>query len=196
MVEIPIAVLISGRGSNLEQILAVEDQHRYRVAVVIADRAAPGLDHARARGIPVEVVPWSDFDDRASFTAAVCDQIERFGCELVVLAGFMRILAPVAIERFSGRILNVHPSLLPAFPGAHAVEDALAARVDTTGVTVHLVVEEVDAGPILAQVEVPVLPDDDATRLHARIQEVEHELFPQVIASIAERLARERGAAV
>jgi phosphoribosylglycinamide formyltransferase-1 len=152
---------------------------------VLADRDAPGLKWAEERNVPTRIVRWSDHSNRAEFTAALCDEIESFGCQLVVMAGFMRILAPVAIERFPERIINVHPSLLPAFPGAHAVEDALQAGVKETGVTVHLVVEDVDAGPILAQRSVAILPGDDADLLHARIQEQEHQLFPDVLDAIA-----------
>ncbi|MDH3539121.1 MAG: phosphoribosylglycinamide formyltransferase [Acidimicrobiia bacterium] len=188
MQQVPIAVLISGRGSNLRRILEREAGSAYRVAVVIADRDAPGLEWAEQHNVPTRIVRWSDHSNRTEFTAALCDEIESYGCRLVVLAGFMRILAPVAIERFPERIINVHPSLLPAFPGAHAVEDALRAGVTETGVTVHIVVEDVDAGPILAQRSVAILPGDDADRLHARIQEQEHELFPEVLDTIARGL--------
>lgn len=196
MAEVSIAVLISGQGSNLERILEAEHEHPYRVAVVVADREAPGLRHARTKGVPVRIVNWSAYSDRTAFTAAICDSIDDFDCELVVLAGFMRILAPNAIERYPGRILNIHPSLLPAFPGAKAVEDALAAGANTTGVTVHVVVEEVDAGPIIAQEAVPIWPGDDAASLHTRIQQVEHRLFPRVIGEVAEGVMRERKAGV
>ena len=187
MAQVPIAVLISGRGSNLRRILERESESSYRVAVVIADRDAAGLKWADDHGVPTRIVRWSDHPDRSSFTAALCDEIEDFGCEFVVLAGFMRILAPVAIERFPERIVNIHPSLLPAFPGAHGVENALDAGVAETGVTVHIVVEDVDAGPILAQRTVPIHPGDDADRLHARIQEQEHELYPEVIDALTSR---------
>jgi phosphoribosylaminoimidazolecarboxamide formyltransferase/IMP cyclohydrolase len=193
MVETPVAVLISGRGSNLRRLLEVEESSAYCVVGVIADREADGLTWADKRGIPTRIVRWADYPDRRAFTAAVCDAIEELGAELVVLAGFMRILAPVAIERFPGRILNIHPSLLPAFPGAHAVEDALAAGVRETGVTVHVVVEDVDAGPILAQRSVPVLPGDDAVTLHARIQEQEHQLYPEVVDEVARSRPWESG---
>lgn len=187
MAKVPIAVLISGRGSNLKRILEVEGDSAYQVAVVIADRDAAGLEWAAERGVPTRIVRWAGFPDRHAFTDAICDQIEEFACEFVVLAGFMRILAPVAIERFADRIINIHPSLLPAFPGAHAVEDALAAGAAETGVTVHLVVEDVDAGPILARRVVPILPGDDAASLHARIQQQEHELYPEVVDALARK---------
>ena len=187
MAKVPIAVLISGRGSNLRRLLEVQDGSAYEVVVVIADREATGFEWAAQHGVPTRIVRWSDYSDREAFTAAFCDHIDEFGCRLVVLAGFMRILAPVAIERFPGRIINIHPSLLPAFPGAHAVEDALGAGATETGVTVHVVVEDVDAGPILAQREVPIHPDDDAASLHARIQTQEHELYPEVVDALARK---------
>lgn len=151
------------------------------MAVVVADRDAPGLRWPRATGVPVEVVPWAAFDDREAFTEAVCDVIDRYGCQWVVLAGFMRILSGEAVRRFPERIVNIHPSLLPAFPGARAVEQALAAGVSETGVTIHFVVEAVDAGPIIAQRQVPVYPNDTVETLHARIQVEEHDLYPKVV---------------
>lgn len=190
MTAIPIVVLVSGRGTNLRRIVEVEDQYAYRVVGVVADRAAEGLTWATERGIPTRMVEWSAFPDRETFTAALCDAIEELGADLVVLAGFMRILAPLAIERFPGRILNIHPSLLPDFPGAHAVEEALAAGVTETGVTVHVVVEDVDAGPILAQRPVPVEPGDDAATLHSRIQKQEHALYPMVIDDVSRSIQR------
>ncbi|HDK45023.1 MAG TPA: phosphoribosylglycinamide formyltransferase [Actinobacteria bacterium] len=182
---VPIAVLISGSGSNLHRLLEDRRTSAYDVAVVIADREAKGLRWADEHGVPTVLIPWNDYPNRRSFTAAVCDVIDEYGCEWVVLAGFMRVLAPIAISRFPGRIVNIHPSLLPAFPGAHAVETALAAGVETTGVTVHFVVEDVDAGPIIAQRTVPVLPGDDVASLHARIQVQEHELYPAVVDALA-----------
>ncbi|RZV47203.1 MAG: bifunctional phosphoribosylaminoimidazolecarboxamide formyltransferase/IMP cyclohydrolase [Acidimicrobiia bacterium] len=192
MARVPIAVLISGRGSNLRRLLEMQSQSAYDIVLVLADRDAAGLEWAETHDIPTRIVRWRDHPDRAAFTAAICGEVEAFGCEFVVLAGFMRILAPVAIERFPERIINIHPSLLPAFPGAHAVEDALAAGVSETGVTVHVVVEDVDAGPILAQRSVPIHPDDDADRLHARIQEQEHSLYPAVIDDLARQTLDER----
>lgn len=195
MADVPIAVLISGRGSNLRRILEMEPEMSYRVMVVIADREAAGLEWAERQGIPTRVVPWSDFADRRTFSSAICDEADEFDCEYIVLAGFMRILAPIAIERYRDRILNVHPSLLPAFPGARAVEEALAAGVDETGVTVHIVEEAVDAGPVLAQRTVPVLAGDDPESLHVRIQEQEHELYPRVIDELCTGRLQPRGVA-
>jgi phosphoribosylglycinamide formyltransferase-1 len=180
-----IAVLISGTGSNLRRILEYQDSHdtHYDVSVVIADRPAAGLHWADERAIPSTVVPWAG--DRETFTSEICDRIDDFGCTWVILAGFMRILSTEAIRRFPNRIVNIHPSLLPAFPGAHAVEAALAAGADRSGVTIHFVVEDVDAGPIITQRSVPVMPDDTADSLHARIQVEEHDLYPTVIDALA-----------
>ena len=184
----PLAVLVSGSGSNLQAILdaAAEPTYAARVGVVISDR--PGvlaLERAAAASVPVEVVAWSSFDTREAFTVAVCDAAERHGASVLVLAGFMRILSPHAMVRFPDRIVNVHPALLPAFPGAHAVPQALAHGVRLTGVTVHLVDEKVDHGPIIYQEAVPVLPGDTEATLHARIQTVEHRVYPQVVDALA-----------
>lgn len=158
------------------------ERNDIEIGVVISDRSsAAGLSKATARGIPTEVVEWSSHPDRAAFTRAVCEVVNGYECEFVVMAGFMRILTADAIESFPHRILNIHPSLLPAFPGAHAVEEALAAGVDETGVTVHVVDELVDHGPIVAQEAVPVREGDTPTSLHHRIQETEHRLYPRVI---------------
>jgi phosphoribosylglycinamide formyltransferase-1 len=155
---------------------------RPHIALVATDRDGVGaLGRARSAGIPTEVVRWADYPDRDAFSRALADRVEASGAKGVVLAGFMRILARSFVERFPGRILNVHPSLLPDFPGARAVEAALADGVGVTGVTVHFVDEEVDHGPIVAQEAVPVLPGDDADTLHSRIKEVEHRLYPTVV---------------
>ncbi len=180
---LPIAVLISGTGSNLQALIDQPDEG-FRIVLVISDRPdAPGLTRAEIAGIDTEVLPWSSFADRCAFTDALCAAARRKGAEGLVLAGFMRILGPSAIDAFPDAIINIHPALLPAFPGAHAVEQALAAGVRYTGVTVHFVDEQVDHGPIIAQEPVPVLPDDDVESLHARIQAVEHGLLPRVVAA-------------
>lgn len=160
---------------------------------VVSDRSdAPALERARGADIPTGVVSWHEHPDRDSFSAALADVVEDAGAKGVVLAGFMRILAPSFVERFPGRILNIHPSLLPAFPGAHAVESALDYGVRTTGVTVHFVDEKVDHGPIVSQVVVPVHDDDTVQTLHERIQAEEHVLYPQVVeAFVSGRLAVE-----
>lgn len=178
---IDIAVLASGSGTNLQALIDTPGV-RSHIALVVSDNAdAHALVRARDAGIEAFVVAWEDFDDRSEFSSAVADAVEESGAKGVVLAGFMRVLAPSFIDRFPLRVLNVHPSLLPAFPGAHAVEHALEHGVKLTGVTVHFVDEKVDNGPIIAQVPVQVLPDDTVESLHSRIKVVEHRLYPEVV---------------
>jgi phosphoribosylglycinamide formyltransferase-1 len=184
---LPIAVLISGSGSNLQALL---DSPRHGVdfviAVVVSDRpGVRGLERGTEAGVRTEIVAWSDFDSRSRFTAALCDAAEEHGARALILAGFMRVLASSAIERFPDAIINVHPALLPAFPGSHAVEDAIAYGVTITGVTVHFVDEQVDHGPIIHQEAVTVLPNDDAESLHSRIQAIEHRVLPEAVAAYA-----------
>ncbi len=153
----------------------------------MADRTGiKALERAEEAGIPTVVLPWEEYGSRVEFSKGVADAVEGVGAKMMVLAGFMRILAPEAISRFPNRILNIHPSLLPSFPGSNAVAQALAHGVKVTGVTVHLVDEEVDHGPIIAQRAVPVLPGDDVTVLHARIQIQEHDLYPRVVRAFAQ----------
>mgnify|MGYP001826299257 FL=1 len=181
---LPIAVLISGGGTNLQALIDAERASSlgYRIAVVISDRSmVGGLERAEAASIPTEVVDWAACTSREAFTDAICDRAEEHGARGLVLAGFMRILAPRAMERFPHAIINIHPALLPSFPGARAVPSALEHGVTLTGVTVHFVDEQVDHGPIIAQEAVPVLPGDDADRLHARIRAVEHRIYPKVV---------------
>ncbi len=185
---LPVAVLVSGSGSNLQAIIDAADAPSYgaEIVAVISDR--PGvraLERAATAGIPSEVVAWKDFDDRAAFSAAICDAADAYGADALILAGFMRILAPNAIARFPNRILNTHPALLPAFPGAHAVPEAIAHGVKLTGVTIHFVDEEVDHGPIIRQVAVAIESGDTEATLQARIQAEEHRVYPEVIDAFA-----------
>ena len=145
------------------------------------NREARSLRRAESAGIPTAVIAWDEFGDRESFSLALADEVEASGAKGVVLAGFMRILAPVFLDRFPERVLNIHPSLLPAFPGKHAVQSALDHGVETTGVTVHFVDEKVDHGPIVEQLTVPVEPGDTTESLHARLQVEEHRLYPRVV---------------
>jgi phosphoribosylglycinamide formyltransferase-1 len=175
-----IGVLASGGGTVLEAILAAG----LPVAAVVVDRPCRATEVAEAAGVPAEVVPRASFGpgfDRLAFTHDVVDALQRHHVDVVAMAGFMTILDKPVFDAFPGRILNTHPALLPAFRGAHAVEEALSAGVKVTGCTVHLATLEVDAGPILAQEAVPVLPDDDADRLHERIKAVERRLYPATI---------------
>jgi phosphoribosylglycinamide formyltransferase-1 len=165
--------------------------------VVISDRpGVRGLERATLADVETELVEWSAFDSREDFTAAVSSMALRHGARALVLAGFMRVLAPNAIEEFPDAIINVHPALLPAFPGAHAVEAAIEYGVTVTGVTVHFVDEQVDHGPIIYQEAVAVLPDDDSESLHARIQTVEHRVLPDVVAAYARGILTVRGRSV
>ena len=182
-----LVVLASGRGSNLLALLeAIDGGHcRATVAAVISDRsAAPALEVARRRGISTETVPPKAFPTRKAWDQALADRIGREQPDLVVLAGFMRILGAPALATFPGRIVNVHPALLPSFPGTDGPAQALRAGVRISGCTVHIVDQGVDTGPIIAQATVPVWPDDDEKTLHARIQRVEHRLLPAVVDAI------------
>jgi phosphoribosylglycinamide formyltransferase-1 len=196
---LPIAVLASGSGSNLQALIDARGTPEFGadIVLVISDRGGVrALDRAAAAGIPSRVVAWADYDHREAFTAAVCEAAAAAGVRLLVLAGFMRVLSAVAIDRFPHQILNTHPSLLPAFPGAHAVADALAYGVRCTGMTVHFVDEEVDHGPIVYQEAVPIRPGDDVETVTARIQEIEHRVYPRVVQAFAAGQLRIAGRAV
>jgi phosphoribosylglycinamide formyltransferase-1 len=183
-----LAVLISGKGSNLAAIQhAIETgQCAARIQLVVSDRsAASGLEFAAARGLSTAIVSFRDHVERASWDHALAAAVAQSGSDLVVLAGFMRLVGPALLARFPRRIINVHPALLPLFPGTHGPEQAIAAGVRISGCTVHVVDAGVDTGPIIAQAAVPVLPDDEAATLHERIQHAEHALLPRVIDAIA-----------
>ncbi len=175
-----IAVMISGTGTLLQSL--IDDPARtYDIAVVAADRPAVGLRRAQAAGIPTVVIGPAEYPDRAAWSLALADALSDSDPEWVVSAGFMRILDAAFLDRFPQRVINSHPALLPAFPGAHAVADALAYGVRVSGCTVHLVDAGVDTGPIIAQRTVPVEPGDDEASLHERIKEVEWQLLPEVV---------------
>ena len=179
-------MLASGSGTNLQALIDARDI-RPHIKLVVSDRSdAPALRRAEDAGIRTSLVLWEDHAGRDEFSAAIADVVEAVGAEGVVLAGFMRVLSAAFVHRFPGQILNVHPSLLPAFPGAHAVELALDHGVKVTGVTVHIVDEEVDHGPIVAQEAVEVLEADTVASLHRRIQEVEHRLYPRIVRLLVE----------
>jgi phosphoribosylglycinamide formyltransferase-1 len=180
-VDARIAVLASGAGTNLQALLDDPLTGPW-VVLVVSDRpGAAALDRARTRGIKTVVLDATHQGSREEFDRSLTRMLEDEAIEYVVLAGFMRILGPHFVSAFSERILNVHPALLPAFPGAHAVREALSWGVKLTGATVHLVDEEVDHGPIVLQESVPVLPEDDEESLHRRIQAVEHRLLPAAV---------------
>jgi phosphoribosylglycinamide formyltransferase 1 len=179
-----LGVLISGRGSNLQAILDAirEGSLDARVGVVVSNHAsAKGLERAEAAGVSTRVLSHKDYASREDFDGALVAILREHGVDLVCLAGFMRILSPVLVRAFPGRILNIHPSLLPAFVGLHAQRQALEHGVKVTGATVHLVDEDLDHGPILLQRAVPVLEDDDEETLSARILEEEHRAYPEAI---------------
>lgn len=180
---LPIVVLISGTGSNLAALLAAERaaDSPYEVVAVIADRDAPGLEHARSAGIPTQVVRLSEHPDRAAWDAALAESVTAHRPALVVLAGFMKLVGPPLLEACGGRIINTHPALLPSFPGAHGVRDALAHGVKITGCSVIEVDAGVDTGRILAQSAVEVLDDDTEDSLHERIKAVEQPLLVDVV---------------
>ena len=191
-----LAILCSGAGTNLQAILTAIRRGRLRAQVVLVagDRAdAPALRRARRAGVPTTVVASAAYPSRAAYDAALTRLLRRHRVEWVILAGFMRILTPGFVRRFAGRILNVHPALLPAFRGAHAVRDALAYGVTVTGVTIHLVDAQVDHGPIVAQQAVPVRPGDTEAALLARVHRVEHQLYPQAIQWAVSGRLRVRG---
>ena len=175
-----IVILISGRGSNLQSIL--EAKLDARIAAVISNNpAARGIDIARNFGVDTAVIDHRRFPDRASFDAALADKTDSYRPDLLVLAGFMRILTEGFVKRFGGRIMNIHPSLLPAFPGLDTHRRALQEGVRIHGCTVHFVTPALDHGPIVVQAAVPVLPGDDEERLAARVLEQEHRIYPQAI---------------
>lgn len=175
-----IVILISGRGSNMKAVL--DARLDATVAAVISNNpAAGGLEFARSRGIDAAIVNHREYPDRTSFDRALGDRIASYRPDLIVLAGFMRILTPAFIERFKDMIMNIHPSLLPAFPGLDTHGRALDAGVRLHGCTVHFVTPDLDHGPVIVQAAVPVLPDDDEDRLAARVLEQEHRIYPQAI---------------
>jgi phosphoribosylglycinamide formyltransferase-1 len=174
----PVVALISGRGSNMQALLDAG----IPLAAVISNRAdAKGLEVAAARGVPTRVVEHRRFPTREAFDAALADEIDRFSPELVVLAGFMRVLTPAFVARYAGRLMNIHPSLLPAFPGLDTHERALAAGAKEHGCTVHFVTAELDHGPIVIQARVPVKPGDTAQALAARVLRQEHVVYPRAV---------------
>jgi phosphoribosylglycinamide formyltransferase-1 len=180
-----LGILASGSGTILQALLDAG----LPVAVVVVDRPCGAIERAEAASVPVEQVERESFGtdfDRTAYTERVVDVLKRHEVDLVAMAGFMTILEQPIHDAYGGRITNTHPSLLPGFKGAHAVEDALAAGVEVTGCTVHFATLAVDEGPILAQESVPVLPGDTAETLHERIKEVERRLYPQVLLNLVE----------
>ncbi|AEC19258.1 phosphoribosylglycinamide formyltransferase [Pusillimonas sp. T7-7] len=184
-----IVVLISGRGSNMQTIVNTVQERSLPAAVsaVIANKAdAAGLEWAQARGIRTAVVPHRDYDSREAFDTALAEAIDAHQPHYVLLAGFMRVLTPAFVERFNGRLINIHPSLLPAFPGLHTHQQALAMGVQWHGCTIHFVTPVLDHGPIVAQGVVPVLADDTPDDLASRVLQVEHRMYADVVGWLAQ----------
>jgi phosphoribosylglycinamide formyltransferase-1 len=191
-----LAVLISGRGSNLQALIdsfAPQDSP-VKIALVLSNRPdAPGLEHAAKAGLKTEIVDHKAFTNRADFDVAMDREIRAAGAEFVALAGFMRLLTPEFVTTWKDRLINIHPALLPAFPGLDTHKRALEAGVRFHGCTVHFVRHETDTGPIIAQAAVPVLPGDDETALAARVLRAEHRLYPLALRLIAEGKVRVDG---
>lgn len=182
-----LVILISGRGSNMAAIVDQICAQGWPITVarVISNRAdAKGLAFAQGKGIPTSVISHRDFDHREAFDAALADAIDAQAPDLVVLAGFMRILSPAFCARFEGRLLNIHPSLLPSFTGLDTHQRALDAGVKVHGCTVHAVTAALDHGPIIAQAVVPVLADDDEATLSQRVLRMEHQIYPMAVAAV------------
>jgi len=185
-----LGILISGRGSNLKAIIdAIADRRLdASIAIVISNRAdAPGLEHARRAGIETQVLSHHAFATREEYDRALVTELRAREVALVCLAGFMRLLSPVFVEAYPNRILNIHPSLLPKYAGLHPQQQALDDGAAVSGATVHFVNKDLDAGPIVLQREVPVLPGDTARTLADRILQVEHTLYPDAIAAVLDR---------
>jgi phosphoribosylglycinamide formyltransferase 1 len=183
-----VVVLISGGGSNLKALLTATEDAGYPINIVAvgADNPADGLAHAEKYGIPTFVVPPKSFANREEWAAELLANVKSYNPDLIVLAGFMRILPASFVSAVSPKMINTHPSLLPLFPGAHGVHDAMVAGATETGVTIHIVDEGVDTGPHLAQAKVAILPEDSEESLHERIKVVERELLVQVVRDIAQ----------
>lgn len=182
-----IGVLISGNGSNLQALIdaCAKKDFPAEITVVISNKeSAYGLNRAREHGIAAHIVDHKAYGTREAFDDAMQELLMHHSVEFVCLAGFMRLLSKKFVERWHGKMLNIHPSLLPAFKGTHAVRDALAAGAKKSGCTVHFVVPELDAGPIVLQAEVSVLPGDTEETLHARIHEEEHKIYPAALKKV------------
>jgi phosphoribosylglycinamide formyltransferase 1 len=193
---VPIAVLISGSGTNLQAIIDAIEVQRLdaKIQLVLSNRAgAYGLVRAKNHGIPVEVLDHKRFPSREAFDQAVVDILRAYDVELAVLAGFMRLLSPVFVSAYSNRIMNIHPALLPAFPGLHVQKKAVEHGVRFSGCTVHFVNEACDEGPIIIQAVVPVFPDDTEESLAARILAQEHRIYPRAIQLYSEGRLRVEG---
>ena len=184
-----LAVLVSGNGSNLQSVIDAIDEGRLnaRIDLVLSDRPdAHGLVRARTAGLQAACIRPADFTDRARWNQALGEALDVTGADLVVLAGFMKVLDPGVVRRWAGRMLNIHPSLLPKYRGLHTHRRVLEAGDEGHGTSIHFVTEELDGGPVVLQARIPVLPGDDEDTLNARIQGREHEVYPEVIGWFAD----------
>ena len=197
---LPVVILISGAGTNMLRLteLAQRGELPIDIRAVVSDRSdAKGLSAASSLGIPIRTLNPKAFADREHFDVALAELIESYSPQLVVLAGFMRILSAAFVQRFTGRLLNIHPSLLPKYRGLHTHQRALEAGDSEHGVSVHFVTEELDGGPVVIQARVPVLPDDTEAALAARVQKQEHQIYPEAVRWFADgRLKYAQGKAV
>ena len=188
MTKTKVGVLISGRGSNLQSLIDASQAEQYpaEIVLVISDKAdAKGLDRAAKAGIPTKVIERGAYADKAAFEAAINEALQAAGADIVCLAGFMRLLSGQFVGQWLGKLINIHPSLLPSFKGLHAQAQALAAGVRIAGCTVHFVTADMDAGPIIQQASVPVLTDDTEESLSDRILTLEHRIYPEALAMLA-----------
>jgi len=196
MAKLKLGILISGRGSNLAALITACEQINFpaEIVLVLSNREnAQGLNRAKTANIPTQVITHAEFSDRKAFDSALTEALEHAGVELICLAGFMRLLGNDFVARWTDKIINIHPSLLPAFRGLHVHERAIKAGVRLSGCTVHYVRSEVDDGPIIIQAAVPVLTDDDEVRLAARILQSEHQIYPEAVRLIATGQAHPHG---
>ncbi len=198
--KLKVGALISGRGSNLQALIraASADDFPAEIVLVISNVVdAQGLKHAERAGIATAVIDHKGYQSRESFDAQIDERLRQAGAELICLAGFMRILSDDFVRKWEGHVINIHPSLLPAFKGTHVHEQVIAAGAKSSGCTVHYVIPELDSGPIIAQAEVPVLAGDTPETLAARVLETEHKLYPMALRWIAEgRVRLEKGQVV
>jgi phosphoribosylglycinamide formyltransferase-1 len=181
---IRVAVFASGSGSNFQRIIDLTQQGKLNItlSLLVCDKATAGaINRAEAAGIPTYVFNPKDYPSREAYEAEIVEELQRMQVDLIVLAGYMRLITSTLVDPYYGRMINIHPALLPAFPGAHGIRDAFEAGVHETGCTVHFVDNGMDTGPIIAQQVVPVLAGDTLDTLSARMHEAEHELYPQVI---------------
>lgn len=187
------AVLISGTGSNLKALIDAVGRGQLDLDIVhvVSNRpGAPGLDHARAAAVPFSVIDHADYPEREAHDAAVADAVERAGAELIVLAGYMRILGAAFANKFAGRMINLHPSLLPLYRGLDTYNRALKAGDRETGASIHFVTAGLDSGPVISQIRIPIMPDDDEGSLKARLGPLEHELLVATVGLFCERKIR------